>query len=409
MKILIISYYAPPLNAIPAMRGFSLAKILAKNYEVHIITRRWSGNENTWEEMKESSEGEVEIKKLNKVFIHYLPYIKVDESNILPNKVRLVYDWFKGRYNKETDTHQFYKYTKRLMELNDYKYLFATSTPLNIISLASKLSHQFKVPYIADFRDLHNHLILKKNKETNFKNKIELFFLKRYLRNNLKSSMLVTAVNDPISSFIQKLIKNIPVEVVLNGFEANLFDSLNKVNSPKFEITIIGTLYPAQNIDILLYGFKRFIEKFNDNTIEFNFIGTASIPSIKAHIEKELPFHQVNITPKIKRKDALLKGKRASVLFYAAWPGFKGVYSGKIFEYLGLKRNILIAPGDNDVIDNLISETKSGKVANTSNEVYIILSKWYTEWIKNGKLQYNGVGIDKYTRENQYQKIVDYL
>jgi len=74
-----------------------------------------------------------------------------------------------------------------------------------------------------------------------------------------------------------------------------------------------------------------------------------------------------------------------------------------------LQRNILLAPSDNDVNAALIDETKSGKVADTTEDMVAALTGWYKEWQKTGRLQYEGntAAIKKYTRENQAEILAE--
>ena len=92
------------------------------------------------------------------------------------------------------------------------------------------------------------------------------------------------------------------------------------------------------------------------------------------------------------------------------WKGWKGIYSGKIFEYLGAKKNILIAPNDGDVLEKLINYTNSGKLANTPQEMTAILSNWYSQW-KRHEIEYHGIDkrINEFTRESQAEKVLQLL
>jgi hypothetical protein len=101
--------------------------------------------------------------------------------------------------------------------------------------------------------------------------------------------------------------------------------------------------------------------------------------------------------------------KNADVLVYPAWAGSKGIYSGKIFEYLATGNNILVAPCDNDVIKHLLDETKTGVSRNTKEEVTLQLQRWYDEWKEKGSVSYRGLPeeIGKYSRENQAKKMAN--
>lgn len=412
MKLLLISYYAPPLNAIPAFRAYSLANELKVNNEVHLVTRHWEGNENEWKEMYQSNSSTPKKVTNDNLTIHYLPYIySKSKYSWIPKLIRSPLLWIFGKYNIETDAHQFYQYISNLIlneQGNKFDFLYATSTPLNAISLVFKLSKKFNIRYLVDFRDLHNHLILNKSKTNTFKNIFELYCLKSFLKRNLKNAFLVSTASYPITNFIKSLGIDVAI-TVLNGYEKVIFDNLPKTSSKFFEITIIGTLYPLQNIDFLIEGFRLILEKFPEKNIKINFIGVDSIKKVATKIREKLDYPQVTITCKIDRIEALKIGKKSSVLFYSGWIGYKGVYSGKIFEYLGLKKNILIAPGDNDVIDTLIKETNSGKIANSGIEVFAILENWLEEWELKGWLEYKGTNIAAYSRENQNRKIIEKL
>lgn len=78
MKILLISFYCPPLNSIASQRAYTLAQQLGKDNEVQLVTRSWKGDENTWEELLKSNIN-FQIKKNQKITIHYLPF---SEKNI---------------------------------------------------------------------------------------------------------------------------------------------------------------------------------------------------------------------------------------------------------------------------------------------------------------------------------------
>ena len=56
-----------------------------------------------------------------------------------------------------------------------------------------------------------------------------------------------------------------------------------------------------------------------------------------------------------------------------------------------MKKNILIAPKDNDVIDDILSLTKAGKSFDTANEVKNFLNEKYQEWLSTGRIKYHGI------------------
>ncbi|MBK6836789.1 MAG: hypothetical protein IPG89_22040 [Bacteroidetes bacterium] len=78
------------------------------------------------------------------------------------------------------------------------------------------------------------------------------------------------------------------------------------------------------------------------------------------------------------------------------------MYSGKIFEYLALKRHIFIAPSDNDVISNLVDKCRAGSCVNSIEEGISYLNDLYYKWENNGlKLESDISKVIEFSRENQ--------
>ena len=94
---------------------------------------------------------------------------------------------------------------------------------------------------------------------------------------------------------------------------------------------------------------------------------------------------------------------RSDVLFHAGWRNYRGIASGKVFEYMGARKNVLIAPGDKDIMEELVTSTGVGKVANSPEEFAQAMNEWYEEWCRNGRLKWHGdmSKIMNYSRENQ--------
>ena len=351
----------------------------------------------------------LKIVKEDNLTTHYLPFTATKySSNFVIRKIKTILNLLWCRIDNEIDTLQFYDYVSELLNSSNFDYIYVTSPPVNIISLGSKLSIKHDIKLIVDFRDLHNEILLKKNYKKTLREKIEIYFLKKFLKKNLTFASIVTTVNEPITNYINELnIEN--VCTVLNGFEKNVFEVLKEEKTKRFEFTIIGTIYPQQNLEIILAGFKKFISDKTSHQAHINFIGVGAIPEVAEQIRNYLPNEYITITDKIERTVALQIAKNSQVLFYMGWKGYSGIYSGKIFEYLGLKKNILIAPGDNDVLDNLIKITKSGVIAETDEAVMKTLENWFREWKKNGSLKYHGLNISTYSREYQNGLIIDKL
>ncbi len=408
MNILLLSYYAPPLNSITSFRAYTLAKYLGDKHKVILVSKYWDGTENTWEEMLSSNPNQ-KIKKEANFDIHFLPYKQLEFSNNpVIRKIKKYHNSIRNIIANDIDTLQFSTYCDQIIQEKNIDLIFATAPPYNILSLANLLSMRHNCFFIADFRDLLNNIILKKDRAFSLSNQIELFFTKRYLKKHLSNANLINTASEPFTDYL-KLYGFNNVETVLNGFESEVFENIESKTNQTFEVTLIGTLYPEQNLDYLIGGFTKFIQEKSSDKIRINFIGVGTIPEVSKTIVESLDNEFIKVTSKIPREEALQIAKKSQVLFYAGWDKYVGIYSGKIFEYLGLRKNILIAPGDQDVIDKLILKTNSGKIANSALEVSNVLNEWYDEWEENKQLRYHGTSIENYSRKKQYEPILKFI
>jgi glycosyltransferase involved in cell wall biosynthesis len=197
--------------------------------------------------------------------------------------------------------------------------------------------------------------------------------------------------------------------VILNGFETDITSNLPNEQNPQFTIAILGALYPQQDLNTMIDGFSLFLKSHSDAKVLF--IGLNSFKAVASYIYDNLKNFNVQILNRLPRHEALSLAFNAHVLYYVGWKGYEGMYSAKIFEYIGLKRNILICPNDYDVIEELITETKAGVCTDSCNDMCKILEEWYNEWRLSGKLTYKGNDISslKFSREAQANKLVQEL
>jgi len=398
-KILLISYYYPPSNCVAALRPNSFAEYLSNFYEIKVLTRQWDGNEKQWDDyLKSNLSQKMIIQQKNNLEIISVPYKDARKKN---NKFRTFLGLLKGKLDYDYDCEQLKPAAFDIIDSWSPDLVLVSLPPNNLINLTYSIYKKYKIPFIVDFRDFENHILLNKRLNKSIKTNVLHKFTSYHVINKIKKASLIICVNDVFKDYFKRK-GLINIKTIFNGFESELFFDFNKQNQKSnFEISIIGTLYPQQNIDIIIDGIKLFL-KTNENT-KFNFIGTDVIDVVGKHIKNKLNHSNCIFSSRIPREKVLDIMKSTDILIYMGWKGYKGVYSSKIFEYLGAKRNILIAPSDEDVIENLLIETNAGEVANTPEEVCTYLERKYSEWETKGILDYHGIDekIDFYSRENQ--------
>ena len=116
----------------------------------------------------------------------------------------------------------------------------------------------------------------------------------------------------------------------------------------------------------------------------------------------------------VDRATALKKQAESQILLLLNWddPNEKGVYTGKIFEYLGAKRPIIAVSGSSagdNVVQRLLKETYSGYFVSDPDDIKKIILDYYKEYETIGSAPYKGKKdrIDMFTHREMAKKFSD--
>ena len=419
-RIALITYlYGEKSNSVSGLRTESWARAFAAaGIEVTVFTRDWEYIKNIKAGVHQDSSELTErsILESGKLRIFCLPYKKPwAPSSLLFQKIHSSFLALTGRYGAEADITQWYDAIADEHNKKPFTHFITSSHPFSSLILMQRLQKHFSdCITLVDFRDYININLLNPSIKFSLFSKLIIKAQQKWITHYAKNIDLITTASESISEKFEKVHGCKNVTTIYNGFEAALFDNIEETKQNNlFNVSLIGTLYSYQDINFMLEGLVGFFKQHNAaDDIMINFIGVDYYPQISRQISDKLAAYKnrYNITERIERSNAISIMKNSAVLFYVGWKGWKGIYSGKIFEYLGAKRNILIAPNDGDVLERLINYTNSGKLANTPEEMTTILSNWYSQWKKN-EMEYNGIEerINEFTRESQAEKFLQLI
>jgi len=412
IKVLVISYYFPPVNHIAAQRAEAFQKYFPSHgIEPIIATRHWSAGDRSWYDYFAGNRSEFRVEEQQEGTVLRIPFRgspayhrarslgrPVHQAYILANTIF-------GNPQPEIEIFRdFYPVLRRYLEEEPVDLIVATFQPASVLKLGDALSRDTGIPWVADFRDVWNPAAFGSSDSANNRRQA---FLNRYQERHfakwLRSASLVSAVNQPI---IDRISSFVPVKrsvVVTNGFEEELFDKVRGREANKFTISIVGTLYAEHDLSVMLDGLNGFLKDKSPDEVELKFVGAGAISETEEILRSSLPAPFLNISGRIPHEDAVRELKSAHVLYYVGWKGYKGMTPGKIFDYLGAKRNVLIAPSDRDTMEKIVTETGAGVTADTVDEFVSVLENWFREWRSTGEVSYGGddENIAFYTRENQ--------
>ena len=295
-----------------------------------------------------------------------------------------------------------------ILKASQFDAIISSMIPPTSHIIAKELVKRNKIPWIADFRDLwtQNHYFNH--------SKIRGFFEKRLELNTLSSANALTTVSQPLSDKLKELHKNKKVYSIPNGYDQTQINP-GILLTKKFSITYTGVLYRGRRDPEPLFRILKVLidENMIDPTIiEVHFFGYDEGWLI-SDIKKYLLENVVLLHGKISREESIQKQRESQVLLLLTWndPHEKGVYTGKIFDYLAARRPILALGLHRSVVSDLLHQTQAGVIVSSDAEIKEHILKLYREYKENGFVKYSGVlsEIEKFSHREMARKFADVL
>ena len=419
-KVLMVAFCFPPMQFIGAQRPYGLAKYLPRyGWDPIVLTIKQPGDFPPGINVLPTNYTDIiaSLRKLGKLNPakgdHQqmgMQLTKKNNSDSWKSKtVKILRQllefpdhgagWYRHAVNSASE----------LIEKEVVDAIISTSSPSTSHLIAKKLKQMYGIPWIADLRDLWtlNHYYNKLGAIRFLERRLELKTL-------LYADALVT-VSQPLANVLGSLHKDKDIHCVTNGFDPDDFTWNPSGLSEKFTITHTGTLYNGKrNPAMLLETTARLIKenKINRHLVEIIFYGP----------EEEWIMHDINkyglrdvvkVGGLIPRQEAIKKQRESQLLLLLLWNDVreKGVYTGKLFEYLGSRRPILAIGRSNSIVKDLLTDTGAGSFASDDKELEKIILNHYREFISRGEVSYGANGrIEDYsyvTLAGKYSRILD--
>jgi glycosyltransferase involved in cell wall biosynthesis len=287
--------------------------------------------------------------------------------------------------------------------------MISSSPPVTTHLIARELKNKHKIPWIADFRDLWSQ-----NANYSY-GRIRRFFDKRLELRTLQSADALVTVSSPAAEKLRMLHEGERVYTITNGFDPEKMSDGKANLTSKFTITYTGQIYTKQDPSKLLVALKDLISQgaIHSMDVEVRFYGPESELLMKTIQKYGLSdiVKQYGIIP---RESSFEKQRESQLLLLLNWEDQreKGVYTGKIFEYLAAQRPILATGGfGSDVVETLLDETSSGIYCSTIEVIKNALRELYSQYKFKGKITYDGnmEKINEYSYRETARKFAEIL
>jgi hypothetical protein len=294
-------------------------------------------------------------------------------------------------------------YLKKYLKNHKIDVVITTGPPHSTHLIGLKLKKQLAVKWIADFRDpwtqidyFHQLPLTKKAIKKHYSLEKEV----------LKNANTVMVVGNTMKKNYLKFNKNI--EVITNGFDGEISQLSTNLDT-KFTMTHIGLMNADRNPKIL---WEVLLEIVNENKsfkadFQLTLIGKVAANVMAAILNFKLQ-DNVRLINYIPHNQVVEYQKKSGVLLLIVnnVPSAKQIITGKIFEYLMVKRPILaIAPQHGDLAE-IISKTQSGYVIDFNEKLQLkkCILDLYSKF-KEDKLNVDSINIKQYHRKELTKKV----
>lgn len=392
-KVLIISFAFPPKLAIGSQRPYRLSKYLPEfGWEAVILT------------IKRQGKLPAEVRVIETDYKDITRNIKtgrsVNNDNInteLKSNWSPLSIWKKHivKFIKEIvrypdDQKGWYKFALKAASqflINEkVDAIISTSYPVTSHLVAKQLKKRFKIPWIADLRDLwtQNPYVEKSGLIRILETRLEV--------KTLSDADLIVTVTKPWIKTLKQLHRDKTVYCVTNGYDNEEYDKLDSNLSDKFTITYTGTLYNGKRDPSLLFSVIR--QLINENKIDKNLIEVRFYSNNEAWLSETVKKYDladiVHIYGYLPREEILKKQRESQILLLLLWDNKneEGFCPGKLYEYFGARRPIIATGWHRSIVRELLEATNAGRFGESFHSLENILLVYYQEFMENGAVSW---------------------
>ncbi|HTF04685.1 MAG TPA: glycosyltransferase family 4 protein [Bacteroidia bacterium] len=433
-KVLIITYYWPPSGGAGVQRWLKFVKYL-RDFGWEPVVYTPSNPENPGEDeslLRDIPEGVEVIKteiwepyNLYRKFAGVRKTEKINPSFHSDKKKASISQsfsvWLRGNFFIP-DPRKFWikpsvQFLSEWIAKNPVDAIVSSGPPHSMHLIARGLHRKTGIPWLADFRDPWTNI--------DFYDDLKLSGWADRKHRRLEKSVLeeantVLSVGKTMNEeFVEMMKKNnssadtSKFKVIANGYdESDVFKGEVKPDS-KFSIAHIGTMSHARNPEVLWKVLKRLSDTnpVFKNELEIKLVGKVD-GSVVESVRSFGLGDTLNLVPYLPHHDVMKVQQQSRLLLLVLnnTRTAKGILTGKFFEYMSAKRPVLaVGPVDGDAAE-ILRETNAGTIAGYADEelLYGQVSEAYGKF-KEGKLEVNSAGIEKYSRRALTGELADVL
>ncbi|WP_299602207.1 glycosyltransferase family 4 protein [uncultured Aquimarina sp.] len=290
------------------------------------------------------------------------------------------------------------KFLNDLISKENINIVVTTGPPHSIHLIGKELKKKLDIKWVADFRDPWTTI--------GYHKKLKLIRSARDKHIQLEKEVLSSADHITVTSYTTKEefsnITKRPISVITNGYDTEEVADIRLDTT--FTISHIGSLLSGRNPKRLWQAIYDTAQENEDfaKQLKLRLVGAVSEDVLSSIKEAGLSDF-LEIKGYVSHKEAIEIQRSSQVLLLIEIDSeeTKCIIPGKLFEYMISERPIIaVGPRDAD-ISKLIEETDSGKYFDYDayDEMKRLLLEYFSKF-KEGKLDSQAIGIEKYSRRS---------
>ncbi|MDL0141622.1 hypothetical protein [Halobacterium salinarum] len=419
-RILVVTYYLPPKSHIASQRTGGLCKYLSSSdWDVVVLTADHPAEfESPYDVISVDFDDPLLSRLINwykrsirPIFSNQENSPSVQSSVESTNSQNLIERVFGPAVHLIRDEFIHYPDNKRLWEdeavevgknyISDHEVscIISSSGPFTSHRIASRLSIQHDLPWIADYRDRWSQ-----NPYENHTHIRELFE-RRMEKETIKPASEIVTVSDPIAKDLSNFYER-DVNTITHGYDKDRFPDRDL--NDQFTILYPGQFYrEKRDPEMLFASVSRLLgDKIPTDDLQIEFYGYAQ-PWVMELADQYGILDSIVNHDFVPQKEILKRERESHCLLSLHWNDSRaeGVYTGKIFEYLGAGRPIA-AINPPKVVDQLLAETGAGKSFYKEYKLEEWIYDQYATFQETGKVKYDvdTEAVEKYSQQRMAEK-----
>jgi glycosyltransferase involved in cell wall biosynthesis len=315
-----------------------------------------------------------------------------------------------------------YKVANEYLKHNKVDVIIATGDPFVLFHYANKLSKKHAIPWIADYRDPWSHYFERKKN-------IRFAILKWNEKRIVKNSSYILTVSEFLASKLGQLMENVPTKVIANGYDPELIHKEAHIEQENDVLTLAyaGTIYEWHPLERFLEGINDFKLSCPDFNFRIIFYGLNQVARLQTALIQfpEIVKH-IQFEPRLTNEALIAKMHSHHIMLLFNYYAYMGT---KIFDYLGVKRTMLLC-FENDPVANELKEKlyriddvnanqnlqadtirkhKAGVVAYDKQDLVQLMQQFAIEFEANRSIQCHSKEVHIYSRKEQLKQLAELI